>query len=130
MSDFRNSYIFPTEKLSKDFSLEMREKVNTGIFSMDPRKYFLLDIFEMFLEKAYMHNLFWDYFVEQTALALIFSQFRKDFIRLSKKHQISNDPITQETICHHFVSNYSRPKYFTKGLQRLSEQSLLDLIGH
>jgi len=71
-------------------------------------------------EILYGHRL-----AEQTLMALLVSRSGKRWERLPDSYGISHGPINRQTISHHFVSDGSRPGFYTDGLRRLRKSGFL-----
>jgi hypothetical protein len=120
-SDFQNAYATTPEKLRRRMGIEVRDRVNAGLFAL-PRRGFDLDLLERYfasfpkpIPELNRH--------EQTAYALLLS--RAGAQRLSDRYQISQQPLRAETVSHHFVSNASRIHFFTRGLKALRRSGVV-----
>ncbi len=132
MSDYQDTYCIPRRRLDKLFGINMRKKVNSGLIFF-PKKHYNMRIIEAFLERVFRKNLHRHmvhrYWFEQTALAIIMSKYGKHFLRLPEEYQISRKPITEDTVSNHFVSDGSRPLFYTSGLKRLEAAKILEELS-
>ena len=121
MSDYRNSYSFSHEYIKEKFNFEISSKINSGLFFipsvMDYDKLLIENVLRLCYEKNYPLNQW----TEQTTYAILFSKYRHKFKRLSKTYQISNQSISKDTVCHHFVNDGSRPLFYTRGIKTLKK---------
>ncbi len=132
MSDYRETYIFSRRHLNKAFHIERRHKINTGLVFF-PKRYYDLGVIDFFLKIVFdknMHGRFPHmYWLEQAALAILMSKYAEHFLRLPKEYQISRQPITEETVSNHFVSDGSSPLFYASGLKRLEAAKILQKLG-
>lgn len=125
MSDYQDAYSIPVDRLNILFGLNIRSKVNTGIYYRSKKEYYDMDVLERFLEEVHnsdCHRLLW---IEQTGQAIFFSKYKNAFTRLGDSYQISKQPITDKIISHHFVSDKFRNNFYTEGLRHLCKINFL-----
>lgn len=125
MPDRQNAYCFPVDVLGTILNAPMLEQVNTGIMHWSRDHAFDLDLIESFLKMWHEHRHPASYWAEQTSWALLLSRHHQNVARLSQHHQISFQPITSETISHHFVSNGSRERFYRDGVRHLVNNGFL-----
>jgi len=119
ISDYKDSYAKPISQLNEMFGIDVFPRVNAGLTYL--RKGYYIDnlgLIENYFKK--MDNLIEPHKVnrhEQTLNAILLSKCGA--IRLNENYQISRQPITDKTICHHFVNDGSRDICYKEGLKHL-----------
>ena len=124
-SDYLSSYSLPVAELNNKLGIELRSRVNSGIFYFPGLECYDLNLLESFIKVIYDYRrpiIFW---TEQTCYAGLFSKYEDVFVRLPDTYQLSKSPITGETRSQHFVNDGSRTDFYTKGLKLLKDIGFL-----
>ncbi len=122
MCDYRDSYSLPTNQLENNFQLKIVPRVNTGIFYFLQDRYYDRVLIEQWLKLAYQHQYPYKQWTEQTAFAILFSKYRTNFKSASHLYQISSEPLSDQTVSHHFVNDGSRRFLYIDGLRYLNNK--------
>lgn len=128
MNDIWDSYSVPNELIKKLLNIQVRNNVNIGIMGIPAGKIYDLDLIELFLSGAYEKGFGRDLWTDQTAWAVFASKYKDMFDRLPKTYQISEEPITDRTVSHHFVSGVnggSRDDFYKRGVRHLKQVGFL-----
>lgn len=125
MPDRQNAYCFPVDVLENILKSPIIQQVNTGVMHWSRVHSFDLNLIESFLKVWHENKHPSSYWAEQTSWALLLSKHHENVSRLSKHHQISFQPITSETISHHFVSNGARERFYRDGVRHLINSGFL-----
>lgn len=124
-SDYQDAYSKPVSELNKILGVSIFPKVNSGIMFLRKEYHFNnRDFIEYYFEKMEAiiqpRNINWH---EQTLNALLLSKYGA--IRLNENYQISKRPITDKTVCHHYVNDGSRKNFYKEGLKYLKSIKFL-----
>jgi hypothetical protein len=129
MIDYQNAYSFSVDFLGALFKENIIEQLNTGLLYLSSAKMYNLDIIESFLRVWFDHNCPMPGLEEQTAYAVLFSKYPKEVTRLSAHYQISDQPISGETISHHFVDDGYRNRFYKYGVTYLLKSGFIKKIN-
>ena len=124
LRDYKNSYSFRQHLMEERFGTVL-EKVNSGVAYV-PKTLFDLALIEDVLTLAREHQFPRMKWLEQTALAVLFSSQPGRVERLDDLYQISRQAMSADTVCHHFVNDGSRTDFYSRGLRRLVAQDFLE----
>lgn len=119
-SDYQDAYAHPVQFLNNLLSITMAHAVNAGLIHATKKDFSCnLDLVETYFTKVPpLDKTSWAVNRhEQTLCAILLS--KADALRLGDEYQISQQPVTDATVSHHFVNDGSRPNFYTVGLQRL-----------
>jgi lipopolysaccharide biosynthesis glycosyltransferase len=122
-SDYQNAYSATPEELRQRLGFDILQAVNAGLVVM-PKEVFDLDLVERYFATALQPAANRD---EQTICAALLS--RAGASRLDRAYQISIQSIEPETVSHHFVSDGSRPRFWTRGVPLLLMQRLKERLA-
>ena len=122
-SDYQNAYSATPEELRQRLGFDIMQAVNAGLVVM-PKEVFDLDLVERYFATALQPAENRD---EQTICAALLS--RAGASRLGRAYQISIQSIGTETVTHHFVSDGSRPRFWTHGVPWLLQQRLKERLA-
>jgi len=125
-SDYQDAYSKPVSELNKILGVSIFPKVNSGVMFLR-KEYYInnLDFIEYYFEK--MKEIIQPRNIkrhEQTLNALLLSKCGA--IRLNENYQISRRPITDKTVCHHYVDDGSRNNFYKEGLRYLGSIKFLE----
>ena len=127
MSDYQNAYSNSLELLEKMIHVKLMDKMNAGLFHVAKRDFAdNMELVDSYFRKVpdIGSN---DWRVnrhEQTLVAILLS--KANGVRLGHDYQISKQPITDKTVCHHFVHDGSRPDFYRIGLRRLRSAGFVE----
>ncbi len=119
LSDYQDAYSFDWHILNDVFSTRIEHRGNAGLFFMSRQAHFEhLDLIERYFRE--MERLGFDgppNRHEQTLNVMILSHLNA--ARLSSTYQISSQPVTPNTVMHHYVSDGSRKRMYLEGVRKL-----------
>jgi hypothetical protein len=127
MSDYQDAYSHSLEFLERMINFHIISKVNAGLFHVAKRDFVdNMELVDSYLRKVpeigsndrrvNRH--------EQTLVAILLS--KANGVRLGHDYQISKQPVTDKTVCHHFVNDGSRPDFYRIGLRRLRSAGFVE----
>ena len=122
-SDYQNAYSATPEELRQRLGFDILQAVNAGLVVM-PKEVFDLDLIERYFATVLRPAENRD---EQTICAVLLS--RAGASRLDRTYQISIQSIEPETSSHHFVSDGSRPRFWTEGVRLLLQRRLKERLA-
>ena len=127
MSDYQDAYSHSLEFLERMINVNIIPKVNAGLFHVAKRDFTdnmeLVD--EYFRKVPEVGSNDWRVNRhEQTLIAILLS--KANGVRLGNDYQISKQPVTDKTVCHHFVNDGSRPDFYRIGLRRLRSAGFVE----
>ncbi len=130
LNDYQNSYTDTPKNLQQNLGVKIDPSVNAGLFHL-PTTHLKsgLDLAESYFQIQSNSKSNANRSVnrhEQTMVALLLS--RANAKGLNSDYQISRDALTNETVCHHFLSDGSRAHFFSKGLRRLRRAGFLNTL--
>ncbi len=126
MNDYQNAYSHPIELLNSLLKINLPHRINSGLFYIAKRDFAdNIGLVESYFRKVpKCYGMGW---LEQTLAAILLS--KANAVRLSSDYQISREPVTDETISHHFVNDGSRPDFYAVGLRRLKSAGFIKKLG-
>jgi hypothetical protein len=128
-SDYQDAYSPSGLNYFKTKGLKILPQINAGLLFIDREFYvshldFMNDYFGYIISKKTRENVNWH---EQTLHAMLLSMCNAH--RLSRHHQISDQPISPLTVSHHFVNNGNRNKMYIDGLKKLRKEGFLGKLS-
>jgi len=131
MNDYMDDYCLPIDLLQTSLHTAVCGRCNSGILYVPDKTMYDISTIESFLRIVYENwsqvnripEIFW---IEQTAWAILLSKQEGVFVRLPTAYQIASEPITHETIAHHFVRGGVRNDFYTKGLREVKKSCCLN----
>lgn len=127
MSDYQDAYSYPLDFLQNLLNAGLTHKINAGLFHLAKRDFAdNMELVESYFKKIpETGNNDWRVNRhEQTLTAMLLS--KANGVPLSNVYQISEEPVTDKTISHHFVNDGSRPDFYRVGLRHLRSAGFIE----
>ena len=129
MRDYQNFYSSQGVQFLKSRGIRLTPRLNAGLLFIQRDFYetHLAAMDQYFKHMPAHHGITALNRHEQTLHAMLSA--RSGARPLSEQYQISDDQLSERSVCHHFVTDGSRSRFYFDGLRRLHRKRFLELLS-